>query len=220
MAQVDSFNEKLRISATNGKCLSSFIFNRIKNSKYYFITSTDITKLAECDKFHFRNGIINGIRLIREGDSVRICDNFTTIGSFSNKEAEEHYPRVDSVIPKDFNNKFIINRTKLANAIKDEDYVTLKFVDSKLYVYSSKYKERARKVILAKKSKESITLKCLTNTIRESVTFDAKILKAILCIPCDKFVLGFNSVVSSVGIYYDDENLSVRNLIMPLRIEE
>lgn len=217
MAQVDSSDGKLRISTTDGFCLSSFIFKKIKNKNYYYVTSSMLDKLANSDKFKFKNGCMNNIVLIEDGGSVRICDNSVTIGSYQNREAKEHFPNVDSVIPTDFKFSFIVDRKKLVKSLKDEEHITLKFYGNKLHIISSKYKPRAKKIVRANKSKAILSMECLNGELHEYVSFDAKKLKNVLCVPSDEVCLRFNGTVSALGIYYDDDDLGVRNLIMPVR---
>lgn len=216
MVQADSVNGKLRLSSSNGICLVSCIFKKIKNDKFYYITSSTMNKLSEEDSFKFKNGKINEYDLIEDGGKIKVCDTKTNIGSFSNKEVEQNFPNIDLVIPIYYKDRFTVDRRSLLKAIKNEDYVSLRITDTNLYVYSSKYKRTLHKVVKSSKPKAILPIKCFDCPIEDTVHFNVDMLKATLCIPCDKVTIGFNTRVSALGIYYEDDCIQVKNLAMPL----
>lgn len=216
MVQADSVDGKLRLSSSNGHCLVSCIFKKIKNDKFYYITSSVVSKLAKDDKFKFKNGRINEYNLIEDGGKIKVCDTKTTVGSCDNKKAEQRFPVVDNVIPTCYRTKFTLDRLALFKAIKNEEYVSFKITDKSLYVFSSKYKHKLHKIVKSSKPKTVIPTKCLIIDSEDVVHFNASILKAVLCIPCDKITIGFNNRVTALGIYYEDEYINIKNLAMPV----
>lgn len=216
MVQADSVNKKLRLSSTNGTCLVSCVFKKIKNDKFYYITSSTMNKLSEEDSFKFKNGKINEYDLIEDGGKIKICDTKTSIGSFNNKNAEQNFPYVDSVIPTTYKDRFTVDRRSLLKAIKNEECVSLRITNTNLYVYSSKHKRTLHKIVKSSKPKAILPIKCFDCPIEDTAHFNVNMLKATLCIPCDKVTIGFNTRVSALGIYYEDDYIAVTNLVMPL----
>ena len=217
LIQVDSVDGKLRLTSSNGVSLACYIFKKIKNDKIYYATSKMISELSKEDSFSFKKGKLNDFSLIKDGESVKLCDTETKIGSWSNKDCSEHFPNVDSVIPSKFFYSYSIDRKELYKAIKGEDYVSLKFSGNKLYVYSSKYHIKSYKVTKSSKHKACLKVKELSgNDVEEILHFDAKILKATLTFPYNDITIGFNNRVSAFGIYYESEKINIKNLAMPM----
>ena len=220
MIQADFVNNKLRLCSSNGQVLVSYLFKNIKSNKFYYLPRNEAKTLINEEKFCFKNDKINNIKFIEDGEKIKICDTRTTIGSWENAKADEHFPKVDNVIPTKFKYRFKINRKLLRKALKDETHVTLKITENSLLVYSSKVSQRTNKQTRKSKPKVTIPIKFVDSTFdcTETVLFNTDILKTALCLPYDNIVLEFNTRVTALVVRYEDKQISVINLACPMYI--
>ena len=216
LVQADSNDGKLRLASTNGHCLVSYTFKKFNNDKYYYVPNSVVKELANADKFKFNNGKLNEFKLIEDGESIKVCDNKVTLGSYKNQKAQEHFPNIDIVIPTYSEFRFKLNRRKLVEAIKNEEHVQLKFIGSTLKVFSAKHKPKLHKFVVGKNPKASIKLEVLNNEFNDMLYFDADFLRTVLNFTYNDIEVAFNNRVSAFCISYEDEKIAIKNLVMPM----